>query len=71
MIGRTITSIVKFILCKIILVIPQRQTPFRQFNETHANFLSIILIVNMLSGIKSKRSRLFVCLTYPNYLLSH
>ena len=53
MIGRTNTSIVKWISCKIILVISQRQTPFRQFNRTHAIFLLIILMVNMLSHIKS------------------
>ena len=66
MIDRTITSIVKWILCKIILVISQRQAPFRQFNRTHDIFLLVILMVNMLSHIKSKRSRLFVCLTYLN-----
>ena len=64
MIGRIVTSIVKSISCKTILVIPQRQAPFRQFYGTHAIFLSVILMVNMLSLIKSKRSRLFVCLTY-------
>ena len=68
MIGRTLTSIVKWILCKIILVIPQRQAPFRQFNRSHAILLSVILMVNMLSRSNSKRSRLFVCLTYPNYI---
>ena len=71
MIGRTITNIVKWISCKIILVIPQRQAPFCQFNRSHAIFLSVILMVNMLTYSKSKRSRLFVCVTYPNYLLSH
>ena len=60
MIGHRVTSIVKWILCKIILVIPQRQAHFRQFNGTHAIFLSVILMENMLSLIKSKRLRLFV-----------
>ena len=63
MIGRTITSIVKWISCKIILVIPQKQAPFRQFNGTHTIFLSVILLVNMSDGIKPKRSRLFDSLT--------
>ena len=62
MIGRTVTSIVKWISCKIITVISQRQTPFRQFNRTHVFFLLVILMVNMLSRIKSKRSRLFCVL---------
>ena len=66
MISRTVKSIVKWISCKIILVISQRQAPFCQFNRTSAIFLLIILMVNMLSRIKSKRSRLFVCLTYLN-----
>ena len=64
MVGRTVTSIVKWISCKIILEISQRQAPFRQFNRTHAIFLLVILMVKMLSRIKSKRARLFVCLTY-------
>ena len=64
MIGRTVTSIVKWISCKIILVISQGQAQFHQFNRTHAIFLLVILMVNMLSRIKSIRSRLFVCLTY-------
>ena len=40
MIGRTLTSIVKWTSCKIILVISQRQAPLhvRQFNRTHAIF---------------------------------
>ena len=63
---RTVTSIVKWISCKIILVISQRQTPFRQFNRAHAIFLLVILMVNMLSGIKSKISHLFLCLIYLN-----
>ena len=66
MIGRTVTSIVKWISCKIILVISQRQAPFCQFNRTHAIFLLVILMVNMLSDIKRKLSSLFVCLTYRN-----
>ena len=66
MIGRTVTCIVKWILCKIVLVISQRQASFRQFNRTHAIFLQVILMENMLSRIKSKRSRLFVCSTYLN-----
>ena len=66
MIGRTGTSIVKWMSCKIILVISQRQAPFRQFDRTHAIFLLVILKVNISSRIKSKRSPLFVCLTYLN-----
>ena len=75
MIRRKVTSIVKWVSCKIILVISQRQAPFRQFNRPHAiflliilmvNILLIILMVNMLSRIKSIRARLFVCLTYLN-----
>ena len=66
MISRTVTSIVKWISCKIILVISQNQAPFRQFNRTHAIFLLVILMENMLSRIKSKRSRFFVCLTHLN-----
>ena len=66
MIGRRVTSTLKWILCKIILVIPQKQAHFRQFNRTHAIFLSVILMVNMLFLIKSKRSCLFVCLSYLN-----
>ena len=58
MIDRAVTSIVKWISCKIILVISQRPAPFRQLNRTHAIFLLVILMVNMLSRIKSKRSRL-------------
>ena len=54
MIGRTVTSIVKWISCKIILVISQRQAHFRQFNRIHAIFLLVILMVNMLSRVKSK-----------------
>ena len=54
MIGRRVTSIVKWISCKVFLVIPQRQAHFSQFNGTHAIFLSVILMVNMLSLIKSK-----------------
>ena len=68
MISRIVTSIVKWISGKIILEIPQRQAPFRQFNGIYAIFLSVILMVNMLSLIKSKRLRLFVCLTYINKL---
>ena len=66
MISRTVTSIIKWISCKIILVISQRQAPFRQINRTHAIFPLVILMVNMLSCIKSKISRLFVCLTHLN-----
>ena len=66
MIGRTVTCIVKWISCNIILVISQRQASFRQFHRTDAVFLLFILMVNMLSRIKSKRSRLFVWLTYLN-----
>ena len=66
MIGRTVTSIVKWISCKNILVISQRQAPFRQCNNTHAIFLVVILMVNMLSRIKSKISTLFVYFTYLN-----
>ena len=70
MIGRRVTSDVKWILFKNDLVILQRQAYFHQFNRTHAIFLQVILMVNMLSLIKSKRSRLFDCLTYINYLFS-
>ena len=66
MIGRTVTSIVKWISCKIILVITQRQAHFCQFNRTHVIFLLVNLMVNVLSLIKSKRFRLFVCLTNLN-----
>ena len=38
MTGRTVTSSVKWISCKISLVISQSQVPFRQFNKTHAIF---------------------------------
>ena len=65
MIGRTVTSTVKWISCKIILVMSQRQAPFCQFNRTHAIFM-LFFMVNMLSRIKSKISCLFVCLTYLN-----
>ena len=51
MIGRTVTSIVKWISCKICLVISQSQAPFRQFIRTHAIFLLVILMVIMLSHI--------------------
>ena len=66
MTGITVTSTVKWVSCTSILIISQRQAPFRQFNGTHAIFLSVILMVNMLSRIKSKLSRMFVCLTYLN-----
>ena len=39
MIGRRVTSVVKRILCKIILVISQRQAHFCQNNGMHAIFL--------------------------------
>ena len=39
MIGQGDTSVVNWILCKIILVISQRRANFRQFNGTHAIFL--------------------------------
>ena len=38
MIGRRVTSVVKLIMCKIIIVISQRQAHFRQFDGTHAIF---------------------------------
>ena len=66
MIGRRVTSVVKMILYKIILEISERQAHLRQFNGTHAIFLQVVLMVNMLSLIKSKRSRLFDCFTYLN-----
>ena len=67
MIGRTVISIVKWIiLCKLILVISHGQAPFSEFNKTHAIFLLSILMVNMLSPIKSKISRLFGRLTYQH-----
>ena len=36
MIGGTVTSIAKWISCKIVLIISQRQAAVRQFNRTHA-----------------------------------
>ena len=39
MIGQRVTGVVRWILCKIILVISQRQAHFHQFNGTHAIFL--------------------------------
>ena len=66
MIGRPVTSTIKWILRKINLVISQRQAPFRQLNRTHAIFLLSILMVNMLSRMKSKISHWFMCLTYLN-----
>ena len=48
MIGRRVTSVEKWILCKSILVISQRQAHFRQFNGTYAIFLEVIYMVNML-----------------------
>ena len=36
---RRVTSVVKWILCKVILVISQRQAHFRQLNGTRAIFL--------------------------------
>ena len=53
MIGQRVTSVVKLILYKNILVISQRHSHFRQFNGTHAIFLQVILMVNMLSLFKS------------------
>ena len=47
MIGRIVASIVKWISCKIILVISQAL--FRQLNRTHVILLLVILMVNMLS----------------------
>ena len=41
MIGRRVTNVVKWILCKVILVISQRQAHFRQFNGTHATFCEL------------------------------
>ena len=64
MISRTVISILKWFSCKIIFVISQRQDPFRQFNRTRAILLFVILMVTMLSRIKSKRPCMFVCLTY-------
>ena len=51
MTGRRVTSVVKWILCKIILVISQRQAHFRQFNRTHAILLYLFSMVNMLSKL--------------------
>ena len=48
------SSIVKWVLCTNISVIPQIQAPFHQINGTHAIFLSVILMLNMLSRITSK-----------------
>ena len=66
MICRRVTSVVKWILFNIMLVISQRQAHFCQFNGTHAIFLQVIILVNMLFLIKSNRSRMFDCLTYLN-----
>ena len=66
MIGRTVTSIVKRISCKIILLLSQRDAPFRQFNRRDGIFLSVILMVSMMSPIKSKIFCLFSCLTCLN-----
>ena len=66
MISQRVTSGVKWTLCAFILVISERQAHFRQFNGTHAIFSVSFLMVNMLSLIKSKRSRLFDCFTYLN-----
>ena len=38
MIDRRVTSFVKLILCKIILIISQGQAHFSQFNGTHVFF---------------------------------
>ena len=53
MIARRVTSVAKWTLCRIISVISQNQANFRQFNGTHATFLLVIFMVNMLSLIKS------------------
>ena len=37
--GRRVTSVVKWILCKIILVISQSEAYFRQFHGTYAIFM--------------------------------
>ena len=66
MISRTVTSIVKWISGKIILDISQRQAPFCQFNRTHVIFLLVILMVNMLSRIKSKNLAYLCDKTYLN-----
>ena len=59
MIGRTVTCIVKWIWCEIIIGISQRQAPFRHFNRTHVIFPLVILMVNMVSRMKSKKYRMF------------
>ena len=51
MYDRTVTSIIKWISCKIILVISHIQAPFRQFIRAHAIFLLVFLLINMLSRI--------------------
>ena len=63
---RRVTSVVKWILFKIIKIIPQRQAHFRQFKGTHAIFLEVNFVLNMLYLIKSKRLCLFDRLTYLN-----
>ena len=42
MIGKRVTSVVKWIWYIIVLVISLRQAHFRQFNGTHAIFLQFI-----------------------------
>ena len=54
MIGRIVTSIVTWISCKIIFSNTTEQAPFRQFYRTHPIFLSIILMVNMLTLLNLK-----------------
>ena len=61
MIGRSVTSFVKWISCEIIIVIPKRQAPFHQFNRTHAIFLLVILMVNMSSRIKTLKDIACLC----------
>ena len=49
MISLRVTSVVKWILYKIILVVSQRRAHFREFYGTHAIFLQVILMVNVVS----------------------
>ena len=58
---RTVTSIVKCFLCKIIYVISQRQGPFSKFNKTHAIFPLVILMVNMLSRVLNLKDLTCFC----------
>ena len=55
MMCRIVARVLKLISCKIILVILRKQVSFRHFYRTHAILLSVILMVNMLYLMKSKK----------------